>query len=165
MMKEAASRPEDPWPIDMQVGLMVAYCPTSLFTVGEVLLGRIATEDHAIQTCVVWSYQPKECAGGLIWRPVFLTEAGEPTWDEKPEHLTVSLTRKLLRCDVRLHEDGSLDRLSLARLERLGLSPHILRSERETAFAAVLNFEELVNLGRGRRCPLPCSSLIKSLLA
>ena len=48
MMREAANRPEDPWPIDMQVGLMVAYCPTSLFTVGEVLLGRIATVDHVI---------------------------------------------------------------------------------------------------------------------
>ena len=159
MMREAANRPEDPWPIDMQVGLMVAYCPTSLFTVGEVLLGRIATVDHAVQTCLVWSYQPKECAGGLIWRPVFLTEAGEPTWNEKPEHLTVSLTRKLLRCDVRLHEDGSLDRLSLARLERLGLSPHIPRSERETPFAAVLNFEELVNHRKGADVPSPLQFL------
>ena len=74
MMREAANRPEDPWPIDMQVGLMIAYCPSSLFTVGEVLLGRISVVDQAAQTCVVWSYQPKECGGNLVWKPVFLTE-------------------------------------------------------------------------------------------
>ena len=158
-MREAANRPEDPWPIDMQVGLMIAYCPSSLFTVGEVLLGRISVVDQAAQTCVVWSYQPKECGGNLVWRPVFLTEAGEPTWEDRQEHLTVSLSRKLIRCDVRLHEDGSLDRLSLARLERLGLSPHIPRSERETPFAAVLNFEEVVNHRKGADTPSPLQFL------